>query len=394
MNQKNMFWRRWLAAFLFGAALIVFYKTFDNLSRVFAALGGFLSLLTPFTIGFILAFFLYPATVRLENKLSGCKKKLILKRKRSIAIMTVYFGFLAILTVALGVILPRLSVSVADLFKRLPGFVRELYAYLDNLSKEGGLLQNLQFDSLLQSINLQSILQNIFMNDFWSYVEGVKGVTSAVTSFILGVVICAYALLERDSLFKLIRNFFGLFIKRSTLNKMSVYIHRISAIFYMFFFGMVVDSLIIGVLAIAGLALLRVPYAAVLGVVIMVFNMIPYFGPFIGAVPAVLVALLGGGIYQAIWTALFILILQQFDGNLLKPKILGGSVGVSPFWVIFAIVVFGGLFGIWGMVFGVPIIAAIQLLGRDYIAESRTTSETDNKKPEQKTEETTEAAAK
>ncbi|MBR5236567.1 MAG: AI-2E family transporter, partial [Clostridia bacterium] len=146
-------------------------------------------------------------------------------------------------------------------------------------------------------------------------------------------------------------------------------------IFYMFFFGMVVDSLIIGVLAVAGLALLRVPYAAVLGVVIMVFNMIPYFGPFIGAVPAVLVALLGGGIYQAIWTALFILILQQFDGNLLKPKILGGSVGVSPFWVIFAIVVFGGLFGIWGMIFGVPVIAAIQLLARDYMAETRAYSE-------------------
>ncbi|MGN1059198.1 MAG: AI-2E family transporter, partial [Clostridia bacterium] len=199
----------------------------------------------------------------------------------------------------------------------------------------------------------------------------VKGFTGVLSNWIMGIVVCAYTLLERDSLFKLVRVVCGLFMKESTMDTAGQYIHRISAIFYQFFFGKMVDSLIIGILAIIGFSLLRVPYAALLGIIVMVFNMIPYFGPIIGAVPAVLITLLVKDVYLAIWTALFILVLQQFDGIWLGPKILGGSVGVSPFWVIFAIVVFGGLFGIWGMIFGVPIIAAIQMLAGDYLDDGK-----------------------
>ena len=99
--------------------------------------------------------------------------------------------------------------------------------------------------------------------------------------------------------------------------------------------------------------------------------MIPYFGPFIGAVPVVLITLLVKDLYAGIWTALFIFLLQQFDGIWLGPKILGGSVGISPFWVIFAILIFGNIFGIWGMIFGVPMIAAIRMLAEDYIDDGK-----------------------
>ncbi len=371
MNKNNDYWKRWLGAFLFGVALITVYKTFDNLPGVFSALGGFVSLFTPFIIGFILAFFLYPATLNLENKLSKRKNPILVKRKRTISVLTVYFGFVAIVLIAISVILPRLSASLTDFLSKLPDYVTQINAFTNDLTREGGLLEQLHLNELVGSINLSNLLQNIFMQDVWSYLKGVKGVTDVLMDWLMGIVVCAYALLERDALFRIVRVVFGYFMKPKTMNKVGGYISRISGIFYKFFFGKMIDSLIIGILAIVGFSLLGVPYAALMGVIVMVFNMIPYFGPFIGAVPAVLVSLLVDGIYPAIWTTLFIFILQQFDGIWLGPKILGDSVGVTPFWVIFAILIFGGLFGMWGMIFGVPVIAAIRMLAEDYLDDGK-----------------------
>ncbi len=371
MERGRQEWKRWIWAFLFGLALITVYKTFDNLSRVFAALGSFLSLLTPFTIGLLLAFFLYPATVRLEEKLAKSKRKFILARTKTIAILTVYFTFIALLLLAIGFVLPWISASTAELLKKLPDYITQIGNFINSLTKEGGLLAQLPLDSVVQSMNVQKIFQDVLLQDVWGYVKGVKGVTGALSNGIIGVVVCAYALLERDSLFKLMRKVFGLFMKEKNLFVAGEYVHRISTIFYQFFFGKMIDSLIICILAIIGFSLLKVPFAVLLGLVVGVFNMIPYFGPIIGAIPAIVITLLVKDIYLALWTALFILVLQQFDGIWLGPKILGGSVGVTPFWVIFAIVVFGGLFGLWGMVFGVPIVATIQMIGEDFLDDKK-----------------------
>ena len=129
--------------------------------------------------------------------------------------------------------------------------------------------------------------------------------------------------------------------------------------------------MIVGIIAIIGFSALNVPFALLMGVCIMLFNMIPYFGPIIGAIPVILVTLLVRDVYAAIWTGVFILVLQQIDANVIGPKILSNSVGVSPFWVIFAILVFGGLFGMWGMIIGVPAIAAIRMLLLDYLDDGK-----------------------
>ncbi len=368
MEKNKASWKKFLPLFVVGVALIVFYKTFDSLPQIFAAIGTILSLLTPFIIGIGLAFFLYPATVSLENKLAQAKKGFIVKRKKTIAIMSVYIIFLAVLGVAIGFIIPWLSQGAADLIKRVPGFVTELQNFFADLTREGGLMSNFNLNTLLEEFDVQGFAANFFKADLWGYVEGV---TSAATSVLLGLVICVYALLERDALFKTARRFFGLFFTEEKLDKAGDYGHRISTIFYKFFFGKAIDSLIIGILAFVGFMFLDVPYAPIMAVVTAIFNMIPYFGPFIGAVPPILISLLVGDGYLALWTALFILALQQFDGNLLGPWILGDSVGVSPFWIIFAIVVFGGLFGFWGMLLGVPLVATIQMFSRDLLGDKK-----------------------
>jgi predicted PurR-regulated permease PerM len=116
-----------------------------------------------------------------------------------------------------------------------------------------------------------------------------------------------------------------------------------------------------------GFYFLKAPYPPMLGVITFVTNMIPYFGPILGAIPIVGLTLLATDMYRALWALIFYVVLQQIEGNFLGPKILGGSIGVSPFWVIFAILIGGGLFGVWGMILGVPALAGARLLMQEYL---------------------------
>lgn len=366
MEQKKS-WSRWIAAFVFAVAVITVYKTYDNLPNVFGAIGYFFSLLTPFFIGMGLAFFLYPGCRRLEGVFGNSRHPKVAAAKKGLSVLVVYVIFLAILVLGIWLILPRLSLSIADLVKRFPAYLQEIGDFLRVQTQKIGFLSDVDVEQLMHTLSVENLYAVFFRGDWGKYVEGVKGFTSTLMSWFMGVIICVYTLLERDSLFRMNRKLFGIFMKRETLDRIGFYVHEISSIFYKFFFGKAIDSLIIGVIAIVGFSLLHVPFAFLMGVCVMLFNMIPYFGPIIGAIPVVLVTLLVRDVYAALWTAGFILVLQQVDANVIGPKILSNSVGVSPFWVIFAILIFGGLFGMWGMIVGVPAIAAIRMLLLDYL---------------------------
>ena len=358
---------KWLLAFIFAVAVITVYKTFDNLANVFGAIGSFINLLMPFIIGAILAFFLYPACKKVEEFFSRSKRKKISESKKGLSVLVVYAAFILIIVLAISLLMPRLSASVAEFVKRLPEYMDEINAFIITQAEKGGIFDFLDTNQIAQFLSFEN-LYNIFFRGNWNvYMEGVKGVTSTVASWFMGIIICAYILNERDSLFYMGRKLSGAVIKKDTMNKISHYVSEISSIFYKFFFGKAIDSIIIGIIALIGFIIIDVPYALLMAVITLLFNMIPYFGPIIGAIPVVVVTLLVNDIYSAIWTLLFIIVLQQVDSNIIGPKILGDSVGVSPFWVIFAILVFGGLFGVTGMIIGVPAIAAIRMLLLDYL---------------------------
>ncbi len=368
---KDHFWSKWLGAFVFAVAVITVYKTFDNLTVVFDTVRYFIGLLTPFLIGIPIAFFLYPGCRKLEGKLAFSKYKKVANAKKGLSILIVYAVFLLVLSLGISILMPRISSSITELVKRLPVYMQEINDFLRSQAEPGGLLEMVDVEQIIKTISLENLYGLFFRGDWGQYMEGVKGVTSTLLSWFMGIIISIYTLLERDSLFRMSRKVFGIFMKQETMDKIGFYIHEISSIFYRFFFGKAVDSIIVGIIAIIGFSVLGVPFALLMGICIMLFNMIPYFGPIIGAVPVVIVTLLVNDVYSAIWTALFILILQQVDANILGPKILSNSVGVSPFWVIFAILVFGGLFGMLGMIVGVPAVAAIRLLLLDYLDDGK-----------------------
>ena len=189
---------------------------------------------------------------------------------------------------------------------------------------------------------------------------------TGVMKLILGCIVAIYVLYSKEKFSGQSKKvMFALFPKRFTIRFLDI-VSQTDRMFSNFIFGKFLDSLIVGVLCFIGMTILQIPYAMLIAVIITVFNLIPFFGPIIGAVPSALLILLVDPL-KALWFIILIVVLQQLDGNVLGPMILGNQTGLSGFWVTFAIITFGGLFGFFGMIIGVPTFAVIYSLIRLFI---------------------------
>ena len=189
-------------------------------------------------------------------------------------------------------------------------------------------------------------------------------ITSTVVNVFVGIVISIYLWVSKETFFAQIKKFLYAFCPDRFVERMVRLVHSSNKIFSGFVIGKILDSLIIGILCYIGMRLIGIPYALLISVLVGVTNVIPYFGPFIGAIPSILLLLLIDPL-EALWFAIFVTVLQQVDGNIIGPKILGDSTGLSAFWVIFAVTFFGGLFGFAGMLIGVPLFAVLYALVKE-----------------------------
>ena len=190
---------------------------------------------------------------------------------------------------------------------------------------------------------------------------GVIGVVNALKDSILGIIISVYVLYAKEQFIAQAKKIIVALTPDNFSKPFISLVRETHGVFGGFISGKIIDSLIIGVLCFIGTSILGMPYAVLVSVIVGVFNVIPFFGPFIGAIPSALLILMVDPL-KCLWFVIFIIVLQQFDGNILGPYILGGTTGLSAFWVIFAILTFGGLFGFIGMFVGVPVFAVIYTL--------------------------------
>ena len=182
----------------------------------------------------------------------------------------------------------------------------------------------------------------------------------------IGIIVSFYILGNKEKLnIQAQKIVYALSPKKYIENISNIY-HLSSDIFGKYIIGTLIDSLIVGILCFVGMAIFKMPYALLISVIVGVTNIIPFFGPFIGGIPSFLILFIIEPI-QALWFALFIFVLQQVDGNILKPKIIGNSIGLSGLWVMFSVIIGGGLFGISGMILGVPLFAVVYLIISDVI---------------------------
>ena len=377
-NQKHRDMAAWgLTAFITIVLCILFFFVLYKLRELHAFSRTLSAILQPISFGAVLAYVLTPIYNRVRSTLSRWLSG-PLKRQRLVNSLASGGGIAAsllfIILVAYGLVaavvpeVVRSIVGIADdmdtYFATMSNWFNEfmsrdtIYApyirqLLDNV---GTYIENLVNDTILP--NLNSYLVNLS--------AGVVQALRVTLNLIIGLIVAAYLLGCKDTLCAQSKKIiYGLF-RTPAANLIVAKFRYAHQVFGGFINGKLLDSLIIGIIAMVFCNLLQFPYPMLLAVVIGVTNVIPFFGPFIGAIPCALLVLLVSPL-QCLYFCIFVLILQQFDGNILGPKILGDSTGLSSFWVLFSILLFGGLFGFVGMIVGVPLFAVFYSLVKDFI---------------------------
>lgn len=294
------------------------------------------------------------------------------KLKRLWNILIVYIVLLFFITLIITIFAPKVVIGLRNLFKEIPGYIETTEEYFNTHTINFGILDRFGVTDYLYE-NLANIIDQItatlnplLNKTIVQLIDITSAITSTLTDFVLGLVISVYMLMDKELFKKQIKALMYALFPPARAEHIINIGRESNEIFSSFLIGKIIDSTIIGILCFIGLVMLRTPYALVLSTIVGVTNMIPYFGPFIGMIPATVITLFYSPI-KALWVLIFIFLLQQFDGLYLGPKILGMHVGLSPFWIITAVLIGGGLAGVMGMLIAVPIVAVIKTMLQRYI---------------------------
>lgn len=326
---------------------------------IFQYLGELLNIIQPFIIGFILAFIFNIPMKFFEKKLAIQNKK---KRRVVSAILSVLLILLVLLLVVM-VVVPQVIENVRTLIDNLPSIFAQAEKWLNYVFEEIRLSPD-----LLDKINeFQTRFAQTFISTLTAWApniaSGVSHITTSVINIFMGFVMAIYMIFSKDKLIRQVKKFAHALFNDQHYQYISEVVKLTGTTFENFLAGQLTESIIIGVLCYIGCMILDIPYASIAAIVIGFTNIIPYFGPIIGAVISSVLILFVSPV-KALIFLVFSTLLQQFESNLIYPHVVGNSVGLSALWVLFAVSVGGGLFGIPGMVFGLPTFSVIYELLR------------------------------
>lgn len=354
---------QWLGWLLLGSCLIVVYKVFDNLGEIGGVFAKFASILTPFIVGFAIAFLLYAPVKWLDDLFHRSKWKWLHRAARPISVAIVYLLAIVIVGLLVYAAIPALLVAIKDFANNAPNYYKNALEVVRN----NEWLSWLELESKIKEL-YQTITEMLTVDRVLGYLTSVVEFATSFVDVLMALIVSVYMLLGKESLIRALKSVCGLVFKPKAMDFFSVYSHKIAKIFYNYFYSQAIDAVVVGILATIGFLLARLPNAPVLGMMLGLMNMVPYFGALIGGVICVGIALLTGNFYGALFVAIYIIVMQQIDANIIQPRIVGQTVGIRPIYVLLGITVFGGLYGFWGILLGAPIIAVIQMLLTDYIA--------------------------
>ena len=364
-----------VATFLtFCCCALFFFFLYRN--QEFTAYGDqIFNILQPIVIGIVLAYLLNPIMVFVEVRVTKILAKYVKNEKklkslsRMVGIAGAWLFFAFIIVVLVASILPTIWDSIMSMVRGFPDAVNNLLAWLDEVVEDGSEMEAFLNEAIVSgSAWFQTWMKDTLLPQMEGYiasimsgaVAGVKGVLNVF----IGVVVSVYVLTSKDTFSGQTKKMVYAFFKPSKANVIIDTARKSHELFGGFITGKLLDSLIIGIIAYVVLVIMKMPYAMLVAVIVGVTNVIPFFGPFIGAIPSFFIILLQDPM-KSLYFLIFIFILQQIDGNIIGPKILGDTTGISAFWIVFSTTFFGGLWGFPGMVLGVPLTAVIQyIVGR------------------------------
>ena len=367
MKEIKNKWGKWMYWFTFAIGIIIIYKTLDNFNEIGGWFSKFFDIIAPFLGGILIAYLLYIPVKRFENLYKKVKKiKFVQKKARVLSITTIYILALIIILLAFKFIVPIIVESILDL-------VNNFQHYYDLVVTE---INNLPEDSILRSPTIMNVIDEAKNIDFSKYVnieklteyaQGVISFATGIFDFFVAIIVSIYILAQRGPIISYGKKVINAIFKERVAKNIDKYFYKGSGIFFKFVASQLLDAIVVGILTSIIMTIMGIKYAVLLGFMIGLFNLIPYFGAIIAIIIAGLITILTGGLTQALWMVAIVTIVQQIDANIINPKIIGGSLKISPLLVIFAVTVGGAYFNILGMFLAVPVAAVLKELLNDYI---------------------------
>ena len=376
MKKVTIDWHYWMTRFFFVLAIILAYKFITNYTYFLAGLKSFLNVLSPFILGFILAYLLNGIQKKFEKFFHFLGEKTSInffnKSSRGLSVLILYLCLFFLFFLTLNYVIPLIVNNVLDLINLLPAF----YNYLTNL------VEKLQAQGAIENLHIEELIERVTgdfspekMLDQWlqaltSLGLITKGLSSFVFNTFLTLIISIYTLLLKDSILSFIDKIAQKIFSEALYLKSKHLVQTTNTIFYKFVSSQFIDACIIGVSSSILLSILDVKFSLTLGILLGICNMIPYFGSIFASVITGVITFFTGGFNQAITVLISLIILQQIDGNIIGPRIMSGALNLNAIIVIISIAIGGAYFNVLGMFLAVPIAAIIKIIITKWLDDS------------------------
>ncbi|EGS9999585.1 AI-2E family transporter [Clostridium perfringens] len=338
--------------------LLIFF--FINIKDIMNFLYKFLGILKPFIWGIAIAFILNIPVKLIEKNLGN--SKFFKGIKRSFSITLTFIFFILAITLFILFVIPQLLSSISTLMNSIPEYLSQFEKFLEvnaiNNSQSQVMMQNIINELLNMWKEILKVTSQIVGTSLGYLLDFTLGITYGVINFFLALILAIYMLASKEILISQLKLIIYAFFNKNKADRIIELGKMCNEMFSKFILGQCTEALVIGVLCFIGMLILKMPYALLISVVIGVTALIPVFGAFLGTIPSAFIILIIDPI-KALWFIIFIIVLQQLEGNLIYPRVVGSSIGLSALWVMFAMIVGGSLFGIIGMLIGIPIFGVV-----------------------------------
>lgn len=347
--------------------LVLLYLVVVNLDQIFSGIGNFLGIVSPFIMGAAIAYLLNKPALSIQLILEKSRYSWIVKKAQKLSVVLVFLLLIAGISLMINFAAPMVVHNIRDFADNVTIYYHSFVNWVGDLDS-GDFLYGLMPDL---SGNLLDLVTPELVNQLGvgatQFAGHLVNITSGLVNVFLAIIAALYILLTKDHMMALIKRLMRLFMKKKTYDQVASYASKSNRIFYKFVGAQFLDTCIIGTLSTIILAILGVPYAVTLGLLLGIFNMIPIFGSVFATILTAFVTIFTSGIPLAIVAFIALLILQQIDANFIGPKITGDALGLKPLLIIFSIVVGGAYFGIIGMFVSVPVAAMLKMFLEDFM---------------------------
>lgn len=350
---------------------ITFYQVLSQMNIFKTKLNTSLRIFNPFIIGFVMAYlFNFILKFYEEKLLLSPRFKNIFKEKaklrRIIGLLFTYITVIIILYVFSNFIFPQIIASISGLLNNIPYYVDETSELLEDINQKLALKPEYSDIILKKWDEFLKTGIDFVTNLIPKFANFIKNFISSLWNIILGIIVSIYLLIDKEKFIALGKKILAASFSTKNYRKTAELVKRANTIFSKFLGGKILDSVIIGIMTFVILKIVKMPFTILVSFIVGITNIIPFFGPFIGAVPSFVIILFESPV-KALWFIVIVIIIQQIDGNIIGPKILGDSLGISAFWILFSLMITGKLFGFIGLVIGVPLFTFIYSIIKDIV---------------------------